>query len=140
MPREFFRSDRVADAIQRSLATVIQTQVRDPRLGLINVNSVDVTRDLSTAKVYVTLVGAEEDDESKQAVKILNNAAGFLRNVIAKELTMRSVPRLSFFYDKTAVDGQKLSNLIDKAVSKDREVSNNDESSGSVGSNKEQGE
>lgn len=119
MPREFFRSDRVADAIQRSLATAIRSEVRDPRLGLVNVNSVDVTRDLSLAKVYVTLVGAETDEQNEDAVKILNKAASFLRNVIAKEMTMRSVPKLSFFYDRTAVQGQKLSYLIDQAVASD---------------------
>lgn len=123
MPREFFRSDRIADAIQRSLARVIQTEVRDPRLGLVNINSVDVTRDLSVAKVYVTVVGAKEESESEVAVKVLNKAAGFLRNVIAKELTMRSAPRLSFFYDRTAVQGQNLSNLIDRAVAADKQRS-----------------
>lgn len=119
MAREFFRSDRVADAIMRSLAVAIRSEIRDPRLGLVNINSVDVTRDLSIAKVYVTLVGVDDELENEDAADILNNAASFLRNIIAKELTMRSVPRLSFFYDKTAVQGQKLSSLINKAVAED---------------------
>ncbi len=125
MAREFFRSDRIADAILRRLAVAIRSEIRDPRIGLVNINSVDVTRDLSIAKVYITLVGADDEDDNKEAAKILNNAASFLRNIIAKELTMRSVPRLSFFYDRTAVQGQMMSTLIKKAVAEDTAKSGN---------------
>ena len=119
MPREFFRSDRVADAIQRSLAQLIQQEVRDPRVGMVNINSVTVARDLSLAKVYVTFVGAESEQESESGVDVLNKAASFLRNLVSKDLTMRSTPRIQFFYDKVAVHGQSLSALIDKAVAED---------------------
>ena len=119
MPREFFRSDRVADAIQRSLASLIQKEVRDPRLGMVNINSVTVARDLSLAKVYVTVVGATGDRENEVAVDVLNKAASFLRNQISKDLTMRSTPRLQFHYDKVAIEGQALSALIDRAVAED---------------------
>ena len=61
MAREFTRSDRVADAVQRLLAQMIPAEIRDPRVGMVNVNSVDVARDLSIAKVYVTVVGAEKE-------------------------------------------------------------------------------
>jgi len=120
MPREFFRSDRVADAIQRSLAQLIQQEVRDPRVGMVNINSVSVARDLSLAKVYVTFVGAESEDQSEEGVNVLNKAASFLRNLVAKDLSMRSTPRIQFFYDKVAIQGQNLSALIDKAVAEDQ--------------------
>lgn len=119
MPREFFRSDRVADAIQRSLAHLIQQEVRDPRLGIVNINSVSVARDLSLAKVYVTVVGAENERENEVAVDVLNKASSFLRNQVAKDLSIRSTPRLQFHYDKIAVQGQALSALIDRAVAED---------------------
>ena len=119
MPREFFRSDRVADAIQRSLAKLIQQEVRDPRLGMVNINSVSVARDLSLAKIYVTVVGATDEKESEVAVDVLNKASSFLRVQISKDLTIRSTPRLQFHYDKVAVQGQALSALIDKAVAED---------------------
>ena len=119
MAREFTRSDRVADAVQRSLAQMIPMEIRDPRVGMVNINDVDVARDLSIAKVYVTIVGAEPD-ECEQAVAVLNKAAGFLRSLISKEMTMRSTPRLEFFYDATAHKGQALSSLIDKAVASDK--------------------
>lgn len=120
MPREFKRSDRVADAIQRSLATAIRTEIGDPRLGMININSVEVSRDLANAKVYITVVGAESESENEQSVSILNRASSFLRTLVSKDLTIRSMPRIQFFYDATVVRGQELSNLIDKAVAEDK--------------------
>lgn len=120
MPREFTRADRVADAIQRLLATLIPQEVRDPRVGMVNINDVTVTRDMAYAKVYVTFVGTDDADEAKEGVQALNKAAGFVRSLLAKELSMRSVPRLQFIYDKTSIRGQQLSSLIDQAVAKDR--------------------
>ncbi|WP_045857850.1 30S ribosome-binding factor RbfA [Teredinibacter purpureus] len=119
MPREFKRSDRVADALQRSLANFIRTEIRDPRVGMVNVNSVSVNRDMANAKVYVTVVGAETDEEAEASVAILNKASGYLRNLIAKDLMLRMTPKLQFFYDFTAVHGQQLSSLIDQAVAED---------------------
>lgn len=119
MPREFTRSDRVSDAIQRILGQVIAQEVRDPRIGLVNINAVTVTRDMAYAKVYVTFVGAENEAESLAAASVLNKASGFLRGFIAKELIMRSVPKLQFIYDKTAIRGQELSYLIERAVRED---------------------
>ncbi|MDZ7922582.1 MAG: 30S ribosome-binding factor RbfA [Marinagarivorans sp.] len=119
MAREFTRSDRVADAVQRLLAQLIPAEIRDPRVGMVNINAVDVARDLAIAKVYITVVGAEPE-ACEQAAGILNNAAGFLRTLIGKELTMRSSPKLQFYYDVTAHKGQHLSGLIDKAIAADK--------------------
>ena len=121
MPRDFNRSDRIADSIQRSLAQHIRVEVRDPRLHMVNINSVTVARDLSLAKVYVTFVGTPSDEDSEASVDILNRAASYLRNLVAKDLSTRSTPRLQFFYDRTAVHGQALSSLIDKVVAQDKE-------------------
>ena len=126
MPREFLRADRVADAIQRYLANMIQQEIRDPRVGMVNINEVTVTRDMSYAKVYVTIVGSDEAD-SRTSVDVLNKASGFLRTLLAKELNMRTVPRLHFYYDHSSVRGQVLSSLIDKAVASDRARAGDDE-------------
>ncbi|MGH1371390.1 MAG: 30S ribosome-binding factor RbfA [Cellvibrionaceae bacterium] len=120
MARDFKRTDRLGDAIQRILAQLIQFEVRDPRIGMVNINDVDVTRDLSIARVFVTFVGKESDEECEQASEALNKASGFLRSQLAKELDIRITPRLTFVYDKTSVRGQHLSQLIDKAVKQDR--------------------
>lgn len=120
MPREFKRSDRVADALQRSLAQVIQREVRDPRLGMVNINSVDVARDLTTARIYVTFIGMDSDEQSEEGVGVLNNAASYIRSFVARDLNTRITPTLKFYYDAVAVRGQELSALIDKAVAKDQ--------------------
>lgn len=129
MPREFTRSDRVSDAIQRLLAKMIPQEIRDPRIGMVNVNDVTVTRDMSYAKIYVTFVGSESDEEGAEGASILNGASGFLRSLLAKELSMRSVPKLQFIYDKTSIRGQQLSSLIDRAVADDRARHRADEES-----------
>lgn len=119
MPREFTRNDRVSDAIQRELAELIRDEVRDPRLKMVNITAVDVNRDLANAKVFVTFVGTDSDDESLQAAKILNGASGFLRSLLAKRMQMRTTPRLHFIYDPSSKHGQDLSALIDAAVKTD---------------------
>jgi len=120
MAKEFTRSDRVADAVQRSLAHLIPAEVRDPRLGMVNINSVEVARDLTLAKVYVTFVGEDNPKACQESVAILNKTANFLRTLVGRELTIRSTPRLQFYYDESAVRGQVLSHLIDRAVAADK--------------------
>ena len=127
MPREFTRSDRVSDAIQRLLAQVIPAEIRDPRIGLVNINEVTVTRDMAFAKVYVTFVGRDDERESLEAASVLNKASGFLRTFLAKELSMRTVPKLQFIYDKTSIKGQALSSLIDRALKEDSLHQHDDE-------------
>lgn len=120
MPREFTRSDRVSEAIQRLLGQVIPQEIRDPRIGMVNINAVTVTRDMAYAKVYITFVGVDDEKSSLEAAAVLNKASGFLRTFVAKELSMRTVPKLQFIYDKTSIRGQELSSLIDKAIAQDR--------------------
>ncbi|WP_323845278.1 30S ribosome-binding factor RbfA [Microbulbifer magnicolonia] len=121
MAREFYRADRVADAMRRELAQLIQKEVRDPRLGMVNVNDVEVSRDLTVAKVYVTFVGEDDRAVINTSMEVLNKAAGFLRTQLARAIQIRTIPRLQFRYDETSVRGQELSALIDKAVKADRE-------------------
>ncbi len=119
MAREFGRTERLQDEIQRILAHAVQFETRDPRIGMANINDVVVTRDLSIAKVYVTFLGKESDEECEKSAAALNHAAGFFRSIVAKELAIRITPRLQFYYDRTAVKGQALSHLIDSAIAED---------------------
>lgn len=126
MAREFHRADRVADAMRRELSQLIQREVRDPRVGMVNVNDVEVSRDLSFAKVFVTLVGEDDPAAIKDSMDALNKAAGFLRSQLARAIQMRTIPRLQFRYDETSVRGQQLSALIDRAVKEDRQHRDDD--------------
>lgn len=113
------RAQRVADQIQRDLAVLLQREVKDPRLGIVTVSAVEVTSDLQNAKVFVTFLGKDDEQEIKQALEVLSGAAGFLRSQLAKSIRMRSVPSLRFLFDKSIVEGQRMSSLIEKAISED---------------------
>jgi len=118
MPRDFSRTRRVADQIQRELAELVRDEVRDPRVGSVTVSEVRVTRDLAHARVLVTQLGAERE-ASLEMVEALNHAAGFLRTQLARRLRLRTVPALHFEHDDSFDRGARLSRLIDEAVSED---------------------
>ena len=126
MPKEFSRSERVSDAVQRELASLIRQNVRDPRVGMVSVTDVTVTRDLAIAKVYVAFVGERTSDEIKQGLDALNGASGYLRKLLSSSIALRATPKLSFFYDETGQRSQHLDALIDLAISSDN--SNQEES------------
>lgn len=106
----FSRMDKICEAIHRELAKVISMEVKDPRLGFVTISGVEVTKDLSLAKVMVTVLNEEKSDES---IKVLNGAAGFLRSRLAENTTMRKVPSLRFVFDKTSMQGHKIDAILD---------------------------
>ncbi|GAB3382855.1 30S ribosome-binding factor RbfA [Spongiibacter taiwanensis] len=118
--KEFSRTARIADFLKRELGTLIQLQLRDPRLGMVSVTDVEVSRDLSHAKVFVTVMGKNTAEEAKDSVAVLNKAAGFLRSQVAKINNARTTPQLRFYYDASIDRGQRLSKLIQDAVDADR--------------------
>ncbi len=111
----------MADQIQKEIAAALQRDFRDPRVGFATVSGVDVSGDLTYAKVYVTFLGIE-DSAIKDAVKILNSSAGFFRSVIGKNMKLRVVPEISFYYDETLVHGMEISGLITKTMKRDQEL------------------
>lgn len=119
MPQEYSRTQRVGDYLKRELALLIQQEVRDPRVGMVNINEVEVSRDLSHAKVFVTFVGERVDQECTEALQALNKAGGFLRSRIASTNHMRTTPRLFFVLDVSIQRGAHLTALIDKALAAD---------------------
>ncbi|WP_417662896.1 30S ribosome-binding factor RbfA [Pseudomonas sp.] len=123
MAKEYSRAQRIGDQMQRELAQLILREVKDPRVsGLVTVTAVEVSRDASHAKVFITVMGAEIDAESiRQSVKVLNDASGFLRMQLGKAMKLRSVPNLRFHYDESVIRGAQLSALIERAVTEDRQ-------------------
>jgi ribosome-binding factor A len=117
MPKEFSRSERVSDAVQRELASLIRQHVRDPRVGMVSVTDVTVTRDLAIAKVYVAFVGERTAEEIKQGLDALNGASGYLRKLLSSSIALRATPKPNFFYDETGQRSQHLDALIDLAIS-----------------------
>lgn len=117
MPKEFSRTRRVGEQIQRDLAQLIHDEIKDPRVGMVTVNAVEVSRDLGHAKVYVTSLEERDHEETIQA---LSHAAGFLRRELGRRLMLRTIPQLHFHYDESVEKGSRLSALIDEAVESDK--------------------
>lgn len=115
MPKTSNRLGRIGDQIRQELATLIRGELRDPRLGMVSVIDAKVSRDLSHADIFITVLGAE----IKPCVDTLNNASGFLRSLLAKNLNLRATPKLRFIYDESIEHGRHLSALIDEAVAQD---------------------
>lgn len=119
MPKEFKRIDRIAELIQRELAQLIQHDIKDPRIThMIGVSAVKVTNDLSYAKVYITILNADEK-AIKDTIDVLQHAAGFLRSTLARNLKLRTMPELQFKYDTLLAEGNRLMDLINEAVESD---------------------
>ena len=119
MPKGPARSLRVADQIQRELAEIIRTELKDPRVAMITLTGVEVTADYAHAKVFYTLIGsAEQRDETAAGLK---QAGGFLRSQLARRIKLHSIPQLHFIYDASIERGFELSRLIDAAVADSKE-------------------
>ncbi|MFT3930243.1 MAG: 30S ribosome-binding factor RbfA [Spongiibacteraceae bacterium] len=121
MAKEFKRTSRVGDFLKQELAGLIQLEVRDPRVGMVSVTGVEVSRDLSHASVFVTVLGKDSAEEAAESIAALNHAAGFLRTQIAKISNARTTPKLRFVFDASIGRGARMSKLIDDAVAADRE-------------------
>ena len=101
MAREYSRTQRVADFLKQELATLIQSEMRDPRVGMVSITDVEVSRDMSHAKVFTTVLGKESEQEAAEAIAVLNKAAGFLRSEMAKINNARTTPKLRFYFDSS---------------------------------------
>lgn len=128
MAREFSRTDRVAEQLQREMAQIVQMEIKDPRVGMVTVSGVDVSRDLYYATIYVTFLGISEDKKSiSAALEVLNQASGFVRSLIGKRMKMRVVPQIKFAFDQSISHGSEMSALIQKAREKDDDNSAEEE-------------
>lgn len=115
--KTFPRTRRIGEQIRRELAELIRDELRDSRLTLISMTSVEVSRDLAYARIYVTLVG--DPTERAERVAELNRAAPLLRRELGRRMHIRTVPALEFRYDEVVEHGARLSALIDAAVAAD---------------------
>lgn len=120
MTKEFSRSRRVGEQIQKELAQLIQMEVKDPRVRWVTVSAVAVNHDMSHATVYFTLMGHDRQSaETENAQKVLNKIATYFKRELGRRMRMRAVPDLHFQYDESIERGFKLTQLIDEAIAKD---------------------
>ena len=107
------RPQRLGDLIQREVSDLIRLEVRDPRVGMITITSVDVSPDIAHAKIFFTVLDKEKLPETLEG---LSRSAGFLRAQLAKRIKMYTTPELRFVYDESVERGDRLSRLIDAAL------------------------
>ncbi|MCK5726321.1 MAG: 30S ribosome-binding factor RbfA [Thiotrichaceae bacterium] len=120
---DYSRTERIAEQILRELAQIIRDKIKDPRVGMLSIQSVDVSRDLKIAKVYFDSFDEKQAKESEEG---LNRAAGFLRRELARNLSLRATPQLTFIYDDTELKANSLSALINDAVASDKDNQTDD--------------
>ena len=122
MPKDFSRTSRLGEQIQREVAQMIQFEMKNPKLGMVTLNAVKVAKDLGYADIYFTVMGAKGETDAEiraNTSKILNEAAGYLRSQLARILTTRVTPQLRFHYDETLERGHHLTGLIKQARAAD---------------------
>ncbi len=113
------RAERVADLVQKTLSELIQREVNDPRLSMVTILDVQVSRDLAHAKIYFSTFGDQAAIEGATAA--LQKAAGYLRRLVAQNCELRIVPQLHFLYDNTTDAANQLDELIQSALKKGHE-------------------
>ncbi len=117
MPKEFSRSRRVEENLKRLLSELVRREVKDPRVGLVTITGVEVSRDLTHARVYVTPFAGQGDAEDM--LQALRHASGFLRHELRHALRLRVTPELDFRLDESIERGARVSALISEAVASD---------------------
>ena len=104
------RPEKLGDLIQRELSDLLQRELRDPRVGMLTITAVDVSPDLSHAKVFFTIF---EKEKLADTLAGLKRSAGFLRSQLARRIKLYTTPELRFVYDESVERGDRLSRLID---------------------------
>jgi len=118
------RIDRISEEVRRELSDVIQNSIKDPRLPeFVSVTSVVVTKDLKSAKAFISVLGTPE--QKNEAIKALAHAAGFIRHEIGQRVKLRHTPEFRFFLDQSIEHGIRINMLIEENKKRERLVSEN---------------
>ena len=113
MPR-FKRTDRINEQLRQEISLLVRDAVRDPRVGLVTITGVETSPELDHAKVYVTVLG--DDEEKEQALQGLRSAASFVRGQLGRRLHMRRIPELHFQIDRVLEEASRIDALLREAL------------------------
>lgn len=122
--------------IQKEIAVILQREIKDPRIGMVTVSEVEVSRDLGHAKVFVSSF-EQEPEKQKEVLSALKESQPYVRSLLSKVMRMRSVPEIRFHLDTSLIDGLRMSKLVDEAVAKDKSLAEEHNSSTDESSNPE---
>lgn len=112
------RAERVGEQMKKEIMDIVNNKVKDPRVGFITITDVDLTNDLSQAKVYLTVLGSEK--EVNDTFKALDKAKGFIKSELGSRMSLRIVPELFFEYDESIEYGNKIEKMIQDLHKQDR--------------------
>ncbi|TRW49399.1 30S ribosome-binding factor RbfA [Aliidiomarina halalkaliphila] len=118
MKKEFSRTDRFSQQMQREIAMILQREIKDPRVVMPTVSDVEVSKDLAYAKVFVTFLN-DDEDQVKVALKVLNEASGYMRSLLGKRIKSRITPELRFVHDVSLLEGIRMAKLVREARERD---------------------
>ncbi|MGL4460508.1 MAG: 30S ribosome-binding factor RbfA [Plesiomonas shigelloides] len=119
MAKEFSRSKRVAQELQKEIAVILQREVKNPQIGMVTVSGVEVSRDLAYAKIFVTFL-FDDQDAIDSGLKSLRESTGYIRTLVGKAMRLRIVPELRFEYDRSLTEGMRMSNLVSGVIRDDQ--------------------
>lgn len=123
MKKEYNRTDRFSQQMQREIAMILQREIKDPRVVMPTVNDVEVSRDLAYAKVFVTFL-QDEEEQVKIALQVLNDASGYIRSLLGKRIKSRITPNLRFVHDFSLSEGIRMAKLVREAREQDEKKNN----------------
>ena len=118
MGKEFSRNARIAEQMRRNLSEIVRRELKDPRLQFLTITAVDLSGDLSHAKVYFSLL--HPDADPGPAAAALERAAGFIRSQLGRSMHIRQTPELHFLHDTSLSEGARITSLVEEAVEQDR--------------------
>lgn len=123
MTKKYNRAQRVAQEMRKKIAIILQHKITDHRLGMATVSEVKVSRDLAYAKVFVTFLNNQTPEQIKNSLLVLQEATGVIRHLLSKTICLRMVPKLTFTYDHSLVEGIIISNLVSQVAQNDQQHS-----------------
>lgn len=118
MATNYARSSRVAAELKKELSFILMRELKDPRVGMVTVNDVEVSRDLSFAKVFISFLD-EQPEKVEQSLAILNKASGFIRSKVGAAMRLRIVPSIRFVYDNSMLYGVHMGKIVNQAIAND---------------------
>ena len=115
----FLRPSRVAEEIKKEVSIIIPREIKDPRVGFVTVTGVEVTNDLSYAKIFVSVLGGREEEE--RTLGALNNAKGLVRSEIGKRIRLRVTPEITFVIDRSLEKAARIGELLSQVKKEEDE-------------------
>ncbi|WWP01216.1 MAG: 30S ribosome-binding factor RbfA [Candidatus Dasytiphilus stammeri] len=115
--KEVERLQRVAQTLKKYITIILQRDINDPRLEtIVTVTDVEISSDLRYSKVFITFFDDQDDDLVIRRMNLLQNAGGYIRILLSKMMSIRTIPKLTFIYDKSIKDGVYVYNLINRVM------------------------